>query len=498
MGERTIRFTAWALIAFGAIVRLRQYLGARSMSYDEARVATEIASRTLVQMVQPAGFIRVAPPGWFFLEKLSIMAFGTGELSLRLVPLLASLIALPLFWLVPRRYLGAGAAVICLAFASMSEQVIWYSSVVKQYSSDVTWCLLILLAVQPLFESTPARRSWIIAATVGAIAPWFAHPALFLLPAAGLTILATALVRDRRRLEPVLALGGAWVASLALNWVLVLRVQAGRDDLINYWRTGFPPHGGFPMAQLHWLLDHAHGYLDMPAGLHSFSLVAFAVLVGILAVTRRHRPLAAMIALIFGGTLAASALRLYPFQTRLLLFTVPPFLLVLAAGVLELDGVGRARWLRPGLLLLALIAAPSLLHAGRMIVKPEGREEIKDVVNYAAARMNADDGMYLGRSAFGAYTWYTGWTNALHNPRDRTTVGSDVNVGIDSTRAEIERLRRYHRVWMVFVDYWPADMKIVLDQIEPLAERRDEFMAPGAAAYLYEFRSPPDSVTALR
>ena len=496
--ERMIRFAAWALIAFGALVRLRQYLGARSLSYDEARVATEIASRTLVQMVQPAGFIRVAPPGWFVLEKLSMMAFGTGELSIRLVPLIASLIALPLFWLVARKYLGAGAGLACLALAVVSEQVIWYSSVVKQYSSDVTWCLLILLAVQPLFEAAPKRRSWIMAAIVGAVAPWFAHPTLFLLPAAGLALLGRALGRERDRARPVIGLGAAWLGSLALNYVLVLSAQAGRDELINYWRNGFPPRSGFPMAQLRWLLEHAHGYLGMPAGLHSFGLVAFAALVGIIALARRHRPLAAMVALVFAMTLAAATLRLYPFQTRLLLFTVPLFLLVLAAGVHELDGVSPARGLRPGLLLLALLASPSLLHAVRMVARPEGSEEIKAAVNYAAARMNDDDGMYLGRSALGAYVWYTEWTDALHNPRDRTTVGSDVNVGVDSTRAEIEKLRRYRRVWMVFVDYWPDDMKLVLDQIEPMAVRRDEFTAPGAAAYLYEFRSPADSATILR
>jgi uncharacterized membrane protein len=487
---------AWAIIAFGALVRLRQYLGARSLRYDEARVAYEIAQRSLVEMLDASGFIRVAPPGWFVLEKLSLMAFGTGELALRLVPFVTGLIALPLFWIVPRRYLGAGVALVCAALGAVSEHVVFYTSEVKQYSSDVMWCLLVLLVLHPLLQQTTRRRSWTVAAVTGAISIWFSQPVLFVLAACGLVLFADVLRSHRADLKRTVVLGASWLGSLALNYVFILRSQAGRSDLIRYWIESFPPRGEGKMAQLVWLNERIVEYVDIPAGLYSFGLVVFGVIVGIVALFFRRRPLASIIVLVFALTLAAAGLQLYPFRDRLLLFTVPLFLIVVSTGIDQLNTIRTVQWLRPGIVLLLLLIAQPLLRAVRMIRQPEGREEIKAAMNYAVERMNADDGIYLGSGAYGAYTWYDTWTDDLRNPRDRTFQGADVNVGADSVRAEIEQLRRYRRVWMVFVDYYDADVQTVLQQIEPIAVRRDEFQAPGAITYLYEFTVPPDTSVA--
>ena len=489
----SIELVAWAIIAFGAVVRIRQYLGARSLRYDEARVAWEIAERSLPQMLDMEGFIRVAPPGWFVLEKLSMMAFGTGELSLRLVPLVAALIALPLFWIVPRRYLGERAALICLAFGAVSQEVVFYASELKQYSSDVTWCLLALLVVHPLFNEPTNRRPWLIAGIVGMAAFWFSQPAVFVFAAAGIVLLVHVLRTRSADLKHVVGLGAAWTASLALNYVFILRGQTGRGDLINYWRHGFPPLTNVPRAQLDWLNTRFYEFVETPAGFTSAGLLVFGIIVGFLALLRRQLSLAAIIALVAVFTLGASTLRLYPIDGRLMLFSVPLLLIVLAAGIDQLDKAGSSRFFKPGMLLLVLLIASPLVRAARMIVRTEGREEIKAAVNYAADRMNENDGLYLGQGSYGAYLWYSTWTEQLRNPADRTFVGADVGVGVDSIRAEIEHMRQYPRVWMVFVDYYPQDVAIVLGQIDPIAERRDEFSAPGALAYLYEFRNAVDS-----
>jgi hypothetical protein len=484
---------AWGIILFGAIVRTRQYLGARSLRYDEARVATEIAERSLAQMLDMGGFIRVAPPGWFVLEKLSMMTLGTGELALRLVPFVAGLLALPLFWIVPRRYLGHGAALACVALGAVSEHVVYYTSELKQYSSDVLWGLLVLLVVHPLLSGNASRRAWWVAGATGALALWFSQSTLFVMAAAGLVLAAEVMRSRRAELRAVFALGAAWLGSLALNYLLILRVQTGREDLIRYWREGFPPLGDGAGQTVAWLQDRLYEYVDLPAGLHSFGLVVFAVAIGMLALLTRRRAIATIILLVFAFTLMAAAVQLYPFRDRLLLFTVPLALIVVAAGIDQLNAIRITRWLRPGVVLLAILIAPSLARAARMIVRPEGREEIKAVMNYATDRMTGDDAFYLGRSTFGAYHWYATWTNELRNPRERTFQGSDTSVGADSIRAELEGLKRYSRVWMIFVDYFDSDLRIVLDQIETMAERRDQFAAPGAMAYLYEFRSPTDA-----
>ena len=50
----------------------------------------------------------MAPPGWLLLQKGAVLLLGEGEHALRLVPLLGSLVTLPLCWHVARRILRPG------------------------------------------------------------------------------------------------------------------------------------------------------------------------------------------------------------------------------------------------------------------------------------------------------------------------------------------------------------------------------------------------------
>lgn len=496
MSTRAVEGVAWAIVVFGMIVRLRQYFGARSLRYDEAVVSIEIAQRTLLQMFDMKGFIRVAPPGWFLLEKLSMMTLGTGELSVRLVPIIAGVLAMPLFWIVPRRYLGERAGLACVALAAVSPHVIFYASEVKQYSSDVLWCLLALLVIHPLLSGTASRRDWTLAGVAGAIAFWFSQPVLFVLAAGGIVLLVKTLRERREDLRHVIGLGSVWLFSLLLNYVFIIRAQMGRTLLIQYWHHGFPPPGGSAMEQLRFLNDRFYSYVDMPAGFASFGLVVFAIVTGYLAVLRRRRDLAAIIALIVAFVLIASALHMYPIDGRLMLFSVPFLLMVVGAAVAQLDEVDSWRPVRPGMILLVLMIASPLIYSARVLKHPEEKEEMRTVMDYVADRIQPDEGIYMGFSANGAYEWYSQYTDALRTPKDRTFQASDIGVGADSLRAEIEQMRKYRRIWMVFVDYYPQDLALVLEQIDPIAVREDEFSAPSALAYLYEFRpQPPDSAT---
>ena len=92
----------------------------------------------------------MAPVGWLLAEKAAITVLGDGELALRLVPLLASLAALPLFAAVARRTLEPRAVVLSLALFALSPTVIFYAAQVKPYASDIAVALLLLGGVLDL------------------------------------------------------------------------------------------------------------------------------------------------------------------------------------------------------------------------------------------------------------------------------------------------------------------------------------------------------------
>src|SRR5207244_11823416 len=62
----------------------------RSLWLDEALLALNIVRRPLSGMFRPLDYNQGAPVGFLLLEKLVTHAFGNGELSLRLIPLIRS------------------------------------------------------------------------------------------------------------------------------------------------------------------------------------------------------------------------------------------------------------------------------------------------------------------------------------------------------------------------------------------------------------------------
>jgi uncharacterized membrane protein len=77
------------------------------------------------------------------------------------------------------------AAVILFAF---SDRLIYYSSEVKQYSSDVFTFLLLLQVIARTLDRRPFNQDFVLLAASGTAALGFSHPALFILAGGGCTL----------------------------------------------------------------------------------------------------------------------------------------------------------------------------------------------------------------------------------------------------------------------------------------------------------------------
>src|SRR5215469_7867911 len=96
-----------AIMAAGAAIRLWQYLGNPALWLDEMAVANNLMTRSVVGLLSaPLADGQVAPPGFLILSRAAVVAFGSSEYALRLVPLICSLATLPLFMCLARRVLS--------------------------------------------------------------------------------------------------------------------------------------------------------------------------------------------------------------------------------------------------------------------------------------------------------------------------------------------------------------------------------------------------------
>lgn len=519
-----------ALVIFGAALRVYAYAGNPSLWLDEAALAHNVIGRSFAGLLAPLDRQQVAPLGFLWLERGAVSLFGSSEYALRLVPLLASLAALPLFALVARRLLAPIAAIFALALFATATPLLYFAAEMKQYSLDVAVVLALFALALPKAEATDrasrarfisARRLTAVA-VAGIVAPWLSQPSVFVLGGVALYLalpyVHTGSVERRtaaRSLAPVYLL---WALSGGVSILRSLSevTPSDRADLQRFWERGFLPISKGAMASAHWLGTTAHdvfGWLFPPI----VAVVAIVLFVlGIVALVRRHDGSAMLLLAPLALVLVASALRLYPVSFRLLLFTTPSLLLATGAGAEWLLtiagslGAGRAtgasgeysasgegpvlatRRSNPlasaGTLgvtaALALLAARSAM---TMVEIPFYREELRPIVHYLAEHRERDDAIYVYYASAPAFEYYAARDGI---PRSAYRVGSCSRDDWRRYVSEIAELRGRPRVWFVLSHPYNKsgirEDSLFLQYFSTVGRRIDSASAVGAELSLYD------------
>ena len=159
--------TIWAILVFGILVRLIQYLSNRSLWIDEAMLALNIVKKSYSELCGTLDHLQMAPLAFLMVEKFFLQLFGNNEYALRLFPFLAACLALVLFLKVSRLTLAHGAVPLALLAFVSSRHLIYFSSELKQYSVDVTAVLLVTLTALYCMSRKPSFKSVAALALVG-------------------------------------------------------------------------------------------------------------------------------------------------------------------------------------------------------------------------------------------------------------------------------------------------------------------------------------------
>lgn len=486
--HRTLSF---ALIIGGMALRLRQYLANRSLWLDECFLALNLRDRALVDLLDPLDWGQGAPIGFLLMEKLSVFAFGSGELSLRLFPCCAGLVALPLFWLLARRCVKPGAVLLALALLSSTEFVVYYSSEVKQYSTDVLVAVILLLLGNGVRREVKVGGSgggWGLLAGVGAFLIWFSHASVFVL---GSILVALALAFrgiDRRLLSRLALTAVLWGAALSFDYFVSLRHLAGSTHLHTYWKSAFirlPPSS---FSEFRATVEVLLRFFQDPAGLTLAGLSGFSTVVGAVSMWKRDRSMALMLQMPAWLALLASTLRLYPFEGRLLLFLVPAAFLLLAEGVEEMRSLLWNRFRLAGVCLVVALVYHPLLDAYDYARRPRMREELRQVLEGIVEQHAPDDLVYVCGTSQWGFAYYAPRVGLQDTPH---MIGQILDDDTGRIHEELASLIGRGRVWFVFSSGGKgADVgtpeRIYLDYLESIGLRISCIGAHGASAYLYD------------
>jgi len=512
-------------MGLGVALRLASFLTNRSLWEDEAFIALNIRGRSFAGLLSPLDLNQVAPIAFLLSEKLATRLLGPADWVLRLVPLLASLAALPLFYAVARRVLRVPGTLIGLLLFSVSTYVVYYAAEVKQYGTDVTVTLVLLWCALRWMEDQGSRPRKLMLVGAGALGLWCSHPSLFILGGVGIAMFLAGLLRARTRVgselrtdspppkemvrsadptksdvpahwhTPLVLALGCWAISFASVYFVSLRHHVDEKYLLDFWADGFAPVPR-SLSAVRWYVDAFSNVFADPVGLDfSYACQVFAVL-GCIALYRANRPALAMLTVPILFALLASLLNRYPFQGRLLLFSVPLFLLLIAAGFDALMqarpqlGRGIAATLALMLVIAALSrAAMQMDDFPRQQVPWPPREEMKPVMQYLQTRYRPGDGVYVYSYAGPAFAYYAP-VYGLGDVKFETFYSRKTDDA--SLATTLLPLRGGRRTWVVLAHVYigagrvnKAD--IYLQALDRMGKTQDHFAAQGADLYLFDF-----------
>jgi hypothetical protein len=375
--RRALARWAVALIAVGVFGRLVRYFLQFPIWGDEAFVCVNFLERDYLGMTRELTHLQVAPVLFLWSELAAFRLLGASELAVRLVPLLAGLLSLGLFWRLARSTLSPLAATLAVGLLAVARWPVSLSTLVKPYGFDLLMALLLLVpAVEWLRR--PDRLRWLVLLVAAApIALLGSYPAVFVAGGVSVALLPSAWRSGRR----ARGLFGVCILLMAAGFFgsywLVARQQldpvAGRvsDYLQTYWADAFPPASPGPLAK--WLvLIHTGRMMAYPAGdANGGSAATFLLFaVGAWAWWQSGRRALLVLALTpFALNLIAAAMHRYPYGgcCRLSQHLAPAVCLLAGTGATTLlerlvpCATARLRWAGVLCALLALCGVIGLV-----------------------------------------------------------------------------------------------------------------------------------------
>lgn len=484
------------VLYFTFVLRITQYLGGRSLVIDEARLALNIINKSYKELLGGLEPIQYAPVGFLWIEHLIVKLLGTSEYALRLWPLLAGLLSAFLFLLIMRKCANHCVTLIGMVIFAVSDGLIYYSSEVKQYSSDVTIAMLIILMMFTITQEGINFKNSVLLGVTGAIGVWISYPSVFVLAGGGIILGIQALRKlTNRSLLLLMCIYGMWVVSFAFCYKISLLPSLSVSDTAKFqkiWQGMFAPFPPHSISELKWYFKAPFQFFKNPPDFMLPGLFLFATLIGSISMwhTRRKFEVAFLLSpTVFA--LLGSALKIYPFFGRFLLFCIPNIFLLCAEGIDRLiNSADRVtKW--GGFILLLLVLLFPMGRTFQFLFQPRQREELRPIVEYLQKELRTNDIIYVYHGALPAFKYYT------------QEHGFNYISGIESEMDPIEYFQDIRgippkeRIWFVFSHSCTSEgvneEYLIVHYLNKIGEQKLSFKVTGAALYLYNLSKSNES-----
>lgn len=337
---RVLKFVPWAIIALGIVLRLVLLVQNRNLIIDEANIVRNLNERSFAELLKPLFYDQFAPPLFLFISKCSMLCFGAYEWAFRLFPFLCSIANLFLFYALLKKA-NVGKAIFYPLFLFATGMIyVRYATEFKQYSSDITVSLsLILLALKFDIVTHSKVKFFVIWLLAGSVAIWLSMPSVFVLAAVGLYYFAQAQQhKNLKLLTPFVGATALWLVQFVLYYFMLLKPSTENS----YLQQAHIPHVFIlpPLSLSDWQhnADALATFFDLWAGHWALPFVFHLLLLctGLVQLWRQDRGIFILLFVPFLLLVFAVAFHQFTLLPRVCLFVYPLLLAIMGIGLAHL------------------------------------------------------------------------------------------------------------------------------------------------------------------
>lgn len=485
------KYVVWLIITFGVICRLSQYLFNRSFWMDEAKYALKIRDYSFLQLIQPSlhegdsFFILggAAPAGFFCISKLFHQILGDNEFALRLFPLVGGLLAIFLFYRLALRFLDLKSSVIALCFFSFSGALIYYSSELHQYSTDVTFALLSYLMLDDMRRKPLTKSKIILYGICGAGFLLFSYTVTFIWVGTGISIFLSNIIKKKwSKLLQVVTIYVIWATIFIIYYFGYIKYFAAPyyKTQWHHFMITFP----LSMENMAYICSGFAGlFSTIPEGLTFWPVYGLLFFQGCISFLSKDWLKFLFLSAPIFLTLIASMAGLYPIPTRLILFLAPPVFIIMVEGIEMLREKFRFKNSRFTIIVAVVLLTQIIFRSGIGLFKPPAPEDVKPLLKKIMRKKQEGDVIYVYYGAVPAFRYYA---KRFGIDDKGYIIGKNHGENTESINRELEGLRGYKRVWVFVSHDIKDDRKFYLSYLSKNYRELGYIITSGAAIFLYD------------
>lgn len=404
--SNTIEIILFTILIVAIVISTINLFYNRSLWGDEAMLALNISQKSFLELLKPLEMNQVAPVGFLMTEKLFIILFGVHDWALRIYPFLSFLFSLILLFKINQKLFESKIiSLISCVFFITNLSIFYYSNEVKQYSSDVLVSLLLIYTYISNAD-LKSKKEILFTSLVGAAAIFFSNTSIIILVTIAACVLNNFFKRTTsknfNKFVPLLI----WLFSFTFYFLFFIKDHPTKKFMVDYWsaRKAFPTENIFSPEFRLFVFRKIKMLFSSFSEFGNTWIFFFALfLLGLYFIYKKEKRLIFLIAPLFIHFIL-SICKLYPFETRMLLYAIPIISTFISFGLFSIVNIISKRTnLKIGYIIPIL---PFVLLISLSFTCPVKKEEIKPCLQFANQHISNGEKLYVYYMANPAFQFY--------------------------------------------------------------------------------------------